>query len=59
MYVCNHGIIRDENEDNNENRSLRYNINRPKSGHWHKYSKYKKCLSLMMLLCIKQHPSNI
>ena len=42
-----------------QNRSHRYNINRPMSRHGHKYSKYKKCLSMMMLLCIKQHLSNI
>ena len=34
-------------------------INRPMSRHGHKYSKYKKCLSKMMLTCIKQHLSNI
>ena len=33
--------------------------NRPRSMHEHKYSEYKKCLSMMMLKCIKQHPSNI
>ena len=41
-----------------KNRSHRYNINRPRSRHWHKCSKYKKCLSIMMLICIKQHLSN-
>ena len=35
--------------------SHRYDINRPRSRHGHKYSKYKKCLSKMMLICIKQH----
>ena len=34
-----------------------YNINRARPSHGHKYSKYKKCLSMMML--IKQHLSNI
>ena len=38
---------------NMKNRSLRYNINRPRSRHGHKYSKYKKCLSMVMLICIK------
>ena len=41
------------------NISHRYDINRPRLGHGHKYSKYKKCLSMMMLICIKQHLSNI
>ena len=47
-----------ENEDENEKRSHRYNINRPRSRRGHKYSKYKKCLSMMMLISIKQHLSN-
>ena len=40
-----------------KNRTHRYNINRPR--HWHKYIKYKICLSIMMAICIKQHLSNI
>ena len=42
-----------------KNRSHRYDINRPRSRHGHKYSKYKKCLNMMMLICIKQQLSNI
>ena len=42
-----------------KNKSHRYDINRPMSRHGHKYSKYKKCLVMMMLICIKQHLSNI
>ena len=38
--------------------SHRYDINRPWSRHGHKYSEYKKCLYVMMLICIKQHLSN-
>ena len=34
-------------------------MNRPRSRHGYKYSKYKKCLSIMMLIYIKQHLSNI
>ena len=34
-------------------------INRPRSRHGQKYRKYKKCLSIMILICIKQHLSNI
>ena len=38
----------------------RDDMNRPKSGHGHKYSKYKKCLSMMMMLiCTNQHLRNI
>ena len=41
-------------------RSHRYDINRHRSRHGQKYSEYKKCLSMMMLmLCIKEHLSNI
>ena len=40
-------------------RSHRYDINTLKSGHEPKYSKYKKCLSKMMVICIKQHLCNI
>ena len=37
------------------NRSYRYGINRPRSSHGYKYSKYKKCLGKVMLICMKQH----
>ena len=33
--------------------------NRRRSRHEHKYNKYKICLSLMMVICIKQHLSNM
>ena len=42
-----------------KDRSHRYDINRHRSRHGHKYSKYKKYLSLTMLICIRQHLSNI
>ena len=60
--VCIHEIIRliiMKMKMKMKNRSHRYDINRPRSRHGHKYSKYKKCLSMMMLICIKQHLSNI
>ena len=47
-----------ENEDENEKRLHRYDINRSGLRHGHKYSKFKKCLGMMMLICIKQHLSN-
>ena len=40
-----------------KNRSLGYNINRPRHGL--KYTKDKMCLSIMMVIYIKQHLSNI
>ena len=50
----------DEHEKENKKKRLhRYDINgiRPRDGH--KYTKYKMCLSLMILVCVKQHLSNI
>ena len=52
-------INHNENEHENKKISHRYDINRPKSRHGHKYSKYKKCLSMVMLRCINQQTSNI
>ena len=42
-----------------KNRSQRYEMNRPRPRHGHKYTKYKLCLGTMMAICIKQHLSNI
>ena len=38
-----------------KNRSHKYEINRPRPRHGHKYPKY---LSLVMIMCIKQHLGN-
>ena len=40
-----------------ENRSNGSDINEPRPTH--KYTKYKKCLSMMMSLCTKKHLSTI
>ena len=45
-YIINHN----ENKDENKNKSHRYDIDRPKSGHGPEYSEYKKCLSMMMII---------
>ena len=42
-----------------KNRSHRYNKNRPRQRHGHKYTKYKMSLSIMMVICVKQHLRNI
>ena len=42
-----------------KNRSQRYDINRARSRHGHKYTTYEMCLSTLMVICIKQHLSNI
>ena len=40
-------------------RSHKCDINRPTSRHGLTYTnKHKKCLSMMILICIKQHPTN-
>ena len=60
--VCIHGItwlIIMKMKMKMKNRSPRYGTNRPRSRHRHKYSKYIKFLSMMILICIKQHQSNI
>ena len=40
-----------------KNGSQRYNINRTRPRHGHKYTKHKTSLSLMMVMCNKQHLS--
>ena len=42
-----------------KNRLHGYDINRPTPRHGHKYTKYKFCLSIMTVISIKQHLSNI
>ena len=42
-----------------KNRSHKCDMSRLRSRHVQKYSEYKKCLSMIMLTCIKQYLSNI
>ena len=42
-----------------KNRLHEYDINKPRRRHGHKYAKYKMCLSMTMIVCTKQHLSNI
>ena len=42
-----------------KNKSHRHNINRPRPSYGLRYSKHRKSLSMMVLICIKQHLSNI
>ena len=42
-----------------ENRSYRYDINRPRLGHGHKHTKCKVSLGILVVICIKQHLRNI
>ena len=42
-----------------KNTSRKYDTNRPRSRHGYKYTKSKMCLSIMMVICVKQHLSNI
>ena len=39
--------------------SYKYDVNRPRSTDGQKFSKYIKCLSMMMFLCSKHHLSSI
>ena len=40
-------------------RTQRYDINRPRTKYGGKCTKYKMCANIMMVICIKQHQSNI
>ena len=42
-----------------KNRSQKYDLNRPRSRHGHRYTTCKMPLSTMMLICIKQNLINI
>ena len=42
-----------------KNRSSRYDKNRPRCRHGHKYTKYKICLNIMMVISVRQHVSYI
>ena len=48
-----------ENEAGNEKQITGYDLNRPRPRHGQKHTKYKICLSIMMIICIKQHISSI
>ena len=45
--------------NDNENGLLRYDINKPRTRHGQKYTTYKMCFSIIMVICIKQHLSNM
>ena len=42
-----------------KNGSHRYDINRTRPRHGHKYTKYRMCLNMVTVMCNKQHLSNI
>ena len=42
-----------------QNRLQRYDINSPRPRYRHKYTKRKFCLSITMVICIKQHLPNV
>ena len=48
-----------KNKSHRQTRHDRHDINRLGSRRGHKYGKYRKCLIMTMLICIKQHLSNI
>ena len=50
----------DYDETKAENEKLhRFEINKPRPRHRHRYTKYKICHSTMIDSCIKKYPSNI
>ena len=60
-FVCIHRIIRliiRRMKMKLKNRSHRYDINRPRSRHGRRYSKYITCITMMMLIFIKQQLRN-
>ena len=42
-----------------KNASDKCDMNKPKPRYGHEYTKGKMCLNIMMVVCIKQHLSNI
>ena len=36
-----------------KSKSKRYDLNRPRPRHGHRYTKYKMCVNIMMVICIK------
>ena len=52
LYSWNYTINHKENKNKNKNRSHRYDINRSRCRHGRKYSKCKKCLCMIMLICV-------
>ena len=61
-YVCIHEIIQltiMKTKIKMKIKSNRHHTNRPRSRNKYKYIKYKKCFTMMMLICIKQHLCNI
>ena len=53
------GLIMMKMKMKKKNKSHRYEINKLRFRHGHKYCKHMKCLSMMMLTCINQHLRNI
>ena len=46
------------NDAKMKNRLYRYDINRPRLRHGYKYTKYKMCFCIMMVICIKQQATS-
>ena len=55
LFECAYRLIIVKMRLNLKNRPHRYDINTPRPRHGHKYTKHKMCLSIMMVICIKQH----
>ena len=64
LYSWNYTFIHDDNENKNENMKMKLKTKNTshrydRFRHGQNYHKSRKCLSMVMLTCIKQHLSNI
>ena len=58
-YIIDYDGNKTENENKMKSRSHRYDMKRPRTSHGHNHTKYKMCQGSLMVVCIKQHLSNI
>ena len=52
-------MINDNGKETENEKYATPDLKRPKPRHGHKYAKYKMFLSIIMVICIKQHLNNI
>ena len=59
LFQWDYMINDNENEAEKDNTSHKYDINRHRARYGPEYSKCKTSLNIMMVICTKQHLSNI
>ena len=52
-------INENENEAENKKQIKKISHNRPRARNGHKYTKYKMCFNIMIVISVTQHLSNI